>query len=193
MTFGEKLKQARQKAALSQEQLSQKLHVSRSAVAKWETDKGMPDIDNLKAVSQLLGVSIDYLLDDGEMLSFATVKQPIDLESFEKTGKCRSKYDAAALSVFPDAQQIYPLIRKKKLSAVEKVLEWTAMPTFGLFTAVDQLNDGNAYYLAQKGDKQFFVTISKEFAQYSELTKKAEGKRFEIANSVYSKAGYTLI
>ena len=60
-------------------------------------------------------------------------------------------------------------------------------------TAVDQLNDGNAYYLAQKGDKQFFVTISKEFAQYSELTKKAEGKRFEIANSVYSKAGYTLI
>ena len=129
MTFGEKLKQARQKAALSQEQLSEKLHVSRSAVAKWETDKGMPDIDNLKAVSQLLGVSIDYLLDDGEMLSFATVKQPIDLESFEKTGKCRSKYDAAALSVFPDAQQIYPLIRKKKLSAVEKVLEWTAMPT----------------------------------------------------------------
>lgn len=123
MTFGEKLKQSRQKAALSQEQLSEKLHVSRSAVAKWETDKGMPDIDNLKAVSQLLGVSIDYLLDDGEMLSFAAVKQPIDLESFEKTGKCRSKYDAAALSVFPDAQQIYPLVRKKKLSAVEKVLE----------------------------------------------------------------------
>ena len=37
MTFGEKLKEARQKAGLSQEQLSEKLHVSRSAVAKWET------------------------------------------------------------------------------------------------------------------------------------------------------------
>ena len=64
MTFGEKLKEARQKAGLSQEQLSEKLHVSRSAVAKWETGKGMPDIENLKAAAQLLNVSIDYLLDD---------------------------------------------------------------------------------------------------------------------------------
>ena len=64
MTFGEKLKEARQRAGLSQEQLSEKLHVSRSAVAKWETDKGMPDIENLKATAQLLDVSIDYLLRD---------------------------------------------------------------------------------------------------------------------------------
>ena len=49
MTFGEKLKNARKEAGLSQEQLAEKLSVSRSAVAKWESDKGMPDIDNLKA------------------------------------------------------------------------------------------------------------------------------------------------
>lgn len=62
MTLGEKLKEARKQAGLSQEQLAEKLGISRSAVAKWETDKGIPDVDNLKALSGLLSVSIDYLL-----------------------------------------------------------------------------------------------------------------------------------
>ena len=44
MTLGEKLKIARKQAGLSQEQLSEKLGVSRSAVAKWETDNGIPDV-----------------------------------------------------------------------------------------------------------------------------------------------------
>ena len=79
MTLGEKLKEARKQAGLSQEQLSGKLGVSRSAVAKWETDKGIPDVDNLKVLSQLLGVSIDYLLDDGEDLDKSVIKESIDL------------------------------------------------------------------------------------------------------------------
>ena len=193
MTFGEKLKEARQRAGLSQEQLSEKLHVSRSAVAKWETDKGMPDIENLKATAQLLDVSIDYLLDDGETLSFRTIKEAIDLDDYEKSGNCRSKQDAAALDSFAQAEQIYPLIRKKKLSKVEKILEWTVMPAFGMFEAVDQINDGSSYYLAEAGGKQYFVTVSKDFVEYSELNKKVDGKRFEIGSSVFSKAGYKLI
>ena len=52
MTFGEKLKNARKNAGLSQEQLAEKLCVSRAAVAKWETDKGLPDIMNLIAISK---------------------------------------------------------------------------------------------------------------------------------------------
>lgn len=193
MTFGEKLREARQKAGFSQEQLSEKLHVSRSAVAKWETDKGLPDIVNLKAVSQLLGVSIDYLLDDGESLSFNSIKEAIVLENCQPTGKCRSKADAAALSILSGADQIYPLIRKKKLSKTEKLMEWTIMPTFGIFEAVDQLNDGSSYYLAESGGKQLFVTVSKDFVEYSELTKPVDGKKFEIGTSIFSKAGYTLI
>lgn len=58
MTLGEKLKEARKQAGLSQEQLSEKLGVSRSAVAKWETDNGITDVDNLKILSKLLNVSI---------------------------------------------------------------------------------------------------------------------------------------
>ena len=193
MTFGEKLRSARQKAGLSQEQLSEKLHVSRSAVAKWETSKGMPDIENLKAASQLLGVSIDYLLDDGGTLSFNSFREAIELDRYKKEGRCRSKQDAAAMAKFPQAVQIYPLVRKKKLSIAENVLEWTVMPSFGVFEAADQLNDGCSYYLAETESKQFFVIVSKDFIEYSELSKRVSGKKFEIGDNILSKAGYTLI
>ena len=62
MGFGEKLKSIRKQAGMSQEQLAEKLGVSRQAVTKWETDAGIPDIENLMAVSALFGISIDELL-----------------------------------------------------------------------------------------------------------------------------------
>lgn len=62
MTFAEKLKTLRKQAGLSQEQLAEKLGVSRQAVTKWETDAGIPDIENMMAVSALFDCSIDELL-----------------------------------------------------------------------------------------------------------------------------------
>lgn len=70
MTFGEKLRKARKEIGLSQVQLVEKINVSRSAVAKWDSDKGMPDVSNLKVMAQLLNVSVDYLLDEDEKISF---------------------------------------------------------------------------------------------------------------------------
>ena len=61
MTFGEKLKEARKEAGFSQEQLSDKLSVSRSAIAKWETDRGLPDRDNLQRLAEAINVSVDEL------------------------------------------------------------------------------------------------------------------------------------
>lgn len=62
MTFGEKLKQLRKEKNYSQEELAEKLSVSRQAVTKWETDAGTPDIENIKAISALFGVSLDELI-----------------------------------------------------------------------------------------------------------------------------------
>lgn len=62
MTFAEKLKMLRKQAGMSQEKLAEKLGVSRQAVTKWETDTGIPDIDNIMAVSKLFDISIDELL-----------------------------------------------------------------------------------------------------------------------------------
>lgn len=62
MRFADKLKTIRKQAGMSQEQLAEKLGVSRQAVTKWETDAGIPDIENIMAVSALFDISIDELL-----------------------------------------------------------------------------------------------------------------------------------
>ena len=61
MTFAEKLKSIRKQAGMSQEQLAEKIGVSRQAVTKWETDAGVPDIENIMALSALFDISIDEL------------------------------------------------------------------------------------------------------------------------------------
>ncbi|MCM1328337.1 MAG: helix-turn-helix domain-containing protein [Ruminococcus sp.] len=64
MNLCEKIKTMRQQAALSQEQLAEKLNVSRQAVTKWETGKGIPDIVNLIAISEEFDLSLDELIKD---------------------------------------------------------------------------------------------------------------------------------
>ena len=119
MTFGEKLKEARKESGLSQEQFAEKMNVSRSAVAKWETDKGMPDVNNLKIMAQLLNVSVDYLLDEDEKISFNEIKEAINLDEYEKSGKCRDKRDAVCLAKNTDARAICSLTRNQKMSKTE--------------------------------------------------------------------------
>ena len=62
MTIAEKLKTIRKQAGMSQERLAEKLGVSRQAVTKWETDTGIPDIENMMAISALFDISVDELL-----------------------------------------------------------------------------------------------------------------------------------
>jgi len=66
MAFQTNLVRLRCHAGLSQEELAERLEVSRSTIAKWEAGNGMPKISNLIALSRLFGVSIDLLL-QGEL------------------------------------------------------------------------------------------------------------------------------
>ena len=65
MTFAGTLKSLRKQAGMSQEQLAEKLGVSRQAITKWETEAGTPDLGNLMAISALFDISIDDLLSNG--------------------------------------------------------------------------------------------------------------------------------
>ena len=67
MTFGEKLKKLRIDNGLTQDELAEKIYVTRTAISKWETDKGYPSIDSLKQLSNLFEVSIDELISDSDM------------------------------------------------------------------------------------------------------------------------------
>lgn len=60
--LSEKLKQLRSESGLTQEQVAEKLNVTRSAIARWETDKGFPDITNLIAISKLYDITVDELI-----------------------------------------------------------------------------------------------------------------------------------
>ena len=62
MDIGTKIKELRTERGLSQEQMAEQLCVSRQAVTKWETGVGIPDVENLVAISRLFGISTDELL-----------------------------------------------------------------------------------------------------------------------------------
>jgi transcriptional regulator with XRE-family HTH domain len=71
MEFHEKLQELRKQKGLTQEELAESLYVSRTAVSKWESGRGYPNIDSLKAIARFFSVTIDELLSGEEILTIA--------------------------------------------------------------------------------------------------------------------------
>lgn len=199
-TFGEKLKTARKDAGLTQEQLAVKLMVSRQAITKWEADKGLPDIENLKALSQLLGVSIDYLLDNGERLDLSVTREKINLDEFTYKRKLNGRWiekcgkkDMVIKSKYPNAE-IHYLIGRQILTKEEKIIDnvigfLTSAP-FGLPDVINGVkNTDKEFYLVNDADKQYFVTVFDEFTESRQLSEKITAKKFEIGNFLFIDCG----
>ena len=71
MEFAEKLQELRKSRGITQEELAEALYVSRTAVSKWESGRGYPSIDSLKAISAYFSVTIDDLLSGEKLLVIA--------------------------------------------------------------------------------------------------------------------------
>ena len=71
MEFNEKLQELRKRKGLTQEELASSLYVSRTAVSKWESGKGYPNIESLKLIANFFCVTIDELLSSNEVLTIA--------------------------------------------------------------------------------------------------------------------------
>ena len=71
MEFNEKLQKLRTGEKLTQEELAEKLYVSRTAISKWESGRGYPSIDSLKAIAQYFHITIDELIGGEEMITLA--------------------------------------------------------------------------------------------------------------------------
>jgi transcriptional regulator with XRE-family HTH domain len=67
MNIGNKIKKLRVDSQMTQEQLAEKLHVTRNAISKWETDKGIPNIDSLVDLTKLFNISLDSLFSNEEI------------------------------------------------------------------------------------------------------------------------------
>ena len=71
MEFNEKLQELRKQKGLTQEELAEYLYVSRTAISKWESGRGYPNIDSLKVIAKFFEVTIDELLSGDELLTIA--------------------------------------------------------------------------------------------------------------------------
>ena len=80
MVFSEKLQILRKNKGLTQEELAEKLGVSRQAVAKWESSLVYPDIYNLIQISNLMNVSVDYLVKDQDCAVNISTEEQTDID-----------------------------------------------------------------------------------------------------------------
>lgn len=71
MEFNEKLQELRKNRGLTQEELAEILYVSRTAISKWESGRGYPNIESLKDISKFFSVGIDDLLSGEKIISIA--------------------------------------------------------------------------------------------------------------------------
>lgn len=192
MTLGEKLKKARKESCLSQEELADKMSVSRSAIAKWETDKGMPDINNLKTMANVLDISIDYLLDDGTEIDLQQTRESIDLSAYtdQKITIFKKKRikDKVIRGKYPEAV-IYTLIAEEKLTKGEKIVDtmiWLFSPMIDAVKFTKELNNlDKEFYLVCQGEKQYLAIVTDEFIESHMLTQKLPektGSKYEIGN-----------
>lgn len=77
MEFSEKLQNLRKQKGLTQEDLSKALFVSRTAVSKWESGRGFPNIESLKQIADFFDITVDELLSGEELLNITKRKENI--------------------------------------------------------------------------------------------------------------------
>ena len=85
MNLGKNLFKARKKVGLLQEEVSEKLEVSRQTISKWETNDTVPDIYQAKKLAKIYNLSLDELIDFDENL--LEIKEIINNSSEEKINK----------------------------------------------------------------------------------------------------------
>ena len=77
MNLSEKLQSLRKSKGLTQDELAEKLFVSRTAISKWESGRGYPSIDSLITIADFFSVTVDELLSSKEIINIAKEEQNI--------------------------------------------------------------------------------------------------------------------
>lgn len=182
MTLGQKLKEIRKKFGLSQEQLAEIINVSRQAITKWETDAGLPDTENLKELSRIFGITIDYLLDNNNELPLLVMKKKLDKENYKNK---ISSYEEVLKEYYPAPWKIYILTREKKMSKLEGIFDFIIGA--GTIDVADALNDMSPYYLAKKDNIKLLVNIKDWVLEVKELNPDINEKKFIVDKNIFRK------
>ncbi|MGT2686756.1 helix-turn-helix domain-containing protein [Streptococcus porcinus] len=126
MELGKKLSSCRKKAGFSQEDLAEKIYVSRQTISNWENDKSYPDIHSLIALANLFNLSLDQLV-EGDIDEMKKLVQSDDLKQFNRDGW------AMTIGSLIMALTAYPLIHfLGKVGFVIFIFEWFTVMVFAL-------------------------------------------------------------
>ena len=137
MEFNEKLQKLRKQKGFTQEELAETLFVSRTAVSKWESGRGYPNIDSLKAIAKLFSVTIDELLSSEEVL---TIAEESGKETAERLrGLVFGLLDCSATLFFflPFfAQRTAGALQEVSLLALTEISPWLKTAYFAAITII---------------------------------------------------------
>ncbi len=153
MNLGSQIKRYRNELHLSQEELAEKIFVSRQSVSNWETDKTYPDIKSLLLLSELFSVSLDTLIKG-------------DLEIMKK------EIDAQELAVFQKDSIVFSILFAVMVIATAPLillLEWLGIVLFAILFGITM------YYAlrVEKHKKKYDIQT------YREITAFMEGKTLD--------------
>ena len=160
MEFNEKLQELRKSRGLTQEELAEALYVSRTAVSKWESGRGYPNIDSLREISVFFSVTVDDLLSSEKLLSIAEKENKSNIRKL-----CNLLFGVVDLcSLILILLPIYPntvdgfvysvsLLQYSQISPINKTIYWimfVTLLTLGLIEII----------LSRKTDKSNKVVMS---------------------------------
>lgn len=153
MELGKQIKNCRQEANLSQEELAERVYVSRQTISNWENDKSYPDVNSLVLLSEVFHISLDKL-----------IKGDIDKMKEEIRKEDVTKFNCYSLigSVFLVATLVLTVPLVRWLEA------WAIIP-LGILYAI-------ALYFALKLEK---FKKANDIQSYKEIVAFTEGKRLD--------------
>lgn len=200
MALAQRVKALRSKAGLSQAELADKLVVAREDVQDWESGDSAPDIEALKRLAAVFGVSTNDLLgEEGAVLGKTTSHVAVDVKSLEKTGgrflAKGTQAHTAVRQVFPHAV-ITPLLREKKNSKGESAVQWfneiafDGVPNF--FSEVRNSLSGDSFYLVEDGSRPLLVRVTKDSVESREIFGQLTRRKFLVGRNSFIKFGKAL-
>ena len=153
----------------------------------------MPDVDNLKSLSELFEVSVDYLLSEEDTKDKNVIRESCNLSLYGKGSKKKRKIRIVR-ERFPDAE-IYALLGSQKLTKGEKkagnlIGIFTDAP-FGIPALINSVkNADKMFYLAEQETKQYLVMVTDGFIEIRRLGTIVTGDNFEVDNFKFKKCKY---
>ena len=181
MTLGKKIKNIRKRLCISQDDLASIMNVSRQAITKWETDKGMPDISNLQELSKVLNISVDNLMNNDVL---PLLKMKIKLDRTKYKNKLTSYRDI--LNDYFNNSEIFVLSFYNDLNLIEKILN---LFTGGDYYLIKDVSDLSPYYLVMNNETKLLINIKDYNLIIYELSSDINTKKFKFDNKTYINCG----